>query len=63
MDYYAVKEPVVNAMRSAGLVVEDVVGTEDLPGMLQCLQIEENVSISVEVEAEITKAIEAYKRA
>ena len=62
MDYPAVKDNIVDAFHSVGWDCETLLASEDIPAMVQNLRCNTNVEISDEVEEEITKAIEAYKR-
>jgi hypothetical protein len=62
MDYPKVKDNIVDAFHSVGWDRETMLAAEDIPAMVQSLRCETNVEISDEVEEEITKAIEAYKR-
>ena len=61
-DYDTVKEPLIMAMCNASLNLDNVVCTKHLSRMLELLRLEQNISISNKVEAEINTVIEAYKR-
>ena len=61
IDHHAVKDDVIDTMRSASFDRDNVFASEDIFRMLQSLRCEKNVEISNEVEAEIEEAIKAYK--
>ena len=62
MDYPAVKDNIVDAFHNVGWDRATMLASKDIPTMVQSLRCETNVEISDEVEEEIMKSIEAYKR-